>query len=267
MVGRFFGGLLHFAWLFIVAHWSLPRAINERQLRRWTPGGTAKFYQFGSSMYLWPLVPVGIYTLLLHHYNLVGEPLLGWIYLSMVIAVVTTLAIDIGRGLMVGLCLFAGLVVAVIAYLESAYGWQIGPWMSAMIAKLKMGYHVDWVLPLTVLSTVLFAINLVVRRYDCVLTVRGDQLTISRWAADTLSYQRGGWSFRARFKDLLEYLLGGGSGSLAIVNPVTGAELFIAEHVPGFSVIAARIAEQFASTDVTPAHPPRGGEEGGAHDD
>ncbi len=55
---------------------------------------------------------------------------------------------------------------------------------------------------------------------------------------------------KARFVDLLEWLLGGGAGSLAIVHPVTGKELFVASHVPGFQSIAAETRKRFSVTNI-----------------
>lgn len=114
-----------------------------------------------------------------------------------------------------------------------------------------MGYHSDWAILITATATLIYTANYVWRRYDSTMTVEGDQLTLHRLAADSLTYQRGNWMFRARFKDILEWLFGGGSGSLAIVHPVTGAELFVANHVPGFRRIAEKIQRQFSTTDVT----------------
>lgn len=250
-MGRIFGGLFHLLWLLILCHWSLPRAINERAIRRWRPGGSATFYQFSEAMYLYPLVPTGVYTLIFHHFGWASDAFLGWFFLSVVLAVIVTLVVDIGRGLMMALILLGGLLVVGSGYLEVAYKIEIGAHLSQLLRRLQMGFHPDWVLPITVVSALLFGINLVWRRFDSVLTVQGDQLTIHRLGADSLSFQRGGWTFRKRFKDLLEWALGGGSGSLAIIHPVTHAELFVAHHVPGFAKIAARIQEQFAVTDVT----------------
>ncbi len=239
-------------WLFWLFHWSLPRLINERAIEKWKANGRATFYQFTEAIYLWPLIVVGAYTLLLDWLDWMPPSVLGWIYMVTLALVLTTLVIDIKRGMMVAVVLGIAFLLIGAAYVEQLWGWGISVRLSRFVQFLKIDYPRGIVIFMTIVSGALFGVNFFWRTFDSTITVEGDQLTLKLFAGDDQTFQRGGWSFRARFKDLLEWLFGGGSGSLAICNPVNGQELFVAHHVPGFKKIASNIQVQFATTDVTP---------------
>ena len=256
LIVRAFGGLIDLIQFILIAQFSLPRAINEHNIRNWAAGGRVVLYQYTPIIYTWPLISVGFYSLILDCYDLVPPAILGWCWSITLILVLTTLLIDISRGALVVSFLLLALAAAVSAWLRAAYQISVEHYLFGAVSWFEMDFPRGSVLLVTASLGLLYFGMMVWRQFDSVITIQGDQLTIHRFASEALSYQAGGWALRAKFQDLLEYILGGGSGSLAIVHPVSGKELFVANHVPGFARVAHETRRRFSVTDVQGAFDP-----------
>jgi hypothetical protein len=245
-----FRRIIDFISFVFLAHVSLPRAINQHNLRNWELNGEVTLYQYNPTLYTWPLITVGFYSVVLDHLQLVSSNTLGWTWTITLVLVLLTLAIDVGRlgvfmtGIMsvLFLCIFrlveVELKVPLRQYIMDAFG------------LVDMTFPKGIVLIVTITFGFIYASMFIWKRMDSVLTIQGDQVTVHRFAADAVSFAPGGWAFHAHLTDILEWLLGGGSGTLAIVHPISKKELFIARHVPGFAAIAQETRRRLSVTVV-----------------
>ena len=252
----FFRLLINCVRFVLIAHVSLPRAINEHNISNWEPKGRVVLYQYTPAIYTWPLITVGFYSLILDRYEVASPVVLGWVWALVLLLVIFTFLFDITRsgiGLMV---LLSALALAVCGWLNARYQVPVERYLWQALSWFDMTFPRGIVLLVTLSLGVVYLSMLLWRRVDSVVAGVHDAdrrdvaerlVLVHRFAAEALSYQAGGWALKARFHDLLEWLLGGGCGTLAIVHPITGKELFVATHVPGFSRIAAEVRRRFSA--------------------
>lgn len=247
---KFFRKLNDILIFIFVAQISLPRAINQHNIRNWEQGGQVSIYQYTPALYTWPLISIGFYTILLDHLKLVPQSILGWTWSITLILVIITFIFDVGRtGIMVTV-LLAALFMAVGRVIELEWQIPLRDYLVVVFNSIEMEFPKGIVTLVTASIATVYFMMFLWRRVDSVITIQGDQLTIHRFADEALSYQPGGWMLKAKFADLLEWLLGGGAGSLAIVHPVSGKQLFVANHVPGFHAIAVETRKRFSVTNI-----------------
>lgn len=257
--------VLHLVWLVIVAHYSLPRAVNVYNLQNLRRKRVAKFYQYSPVLYCWPLVPCGVYSLVFDYSGWLDSHTLGWIWSATLLIVLLTLAIDISIR---GMTMFVlGLLTTLFGFwlLEANLGVNVFVTLGDIFRWMDVRYPRGLVLLSTSVVAISYAVMLGRRRFDSVLTIQGDTLTVTTFGVTSDTYQRGGWQFKSHFNDMLEYLIGGGAGELSIVNPQSKAVLVKASHVPAFRKIAKAVEAQFAITDVVAGHERDLGDEAAAH--
>lgn len=231
----------------VIAHLSLPRAINEHRLRQWKSDGQLVVYQYTPIIYSWPLITVGFYSLILDKYGLASPGFLGWTWSLTLVLVLFTFMFDVTRAGVFVAILVGALGLAVAGWLEARYGLRMTGYVWDILDWFQMDFSRGNVTVVTLFMGGVYLGLFLWRNVDSVITIQGDHLTVHRFASETLSYQSGGWALKAHYRDLLEWFLGGGAGTLSIVHPVTGKELFTANHVPGFRQIAAETRRRSAT--------------------
>jgi hypothetical protein len=233
-----FRRIVDFISFVFLAHVSLPRAINQHNLRNWEPNGSVTLYQYNPTLYTWPLITVGFYSLVCDHLGLVSPNLLGWAWTITLVLVLLTLAIDVGRLGVFMTIIMTVLFLCLFRLIEVELNVPLRQYLMDAFGLVEMTFPKGMVLIVTITFGFVYASMFIWKRMDSVLTIQGDQVTVHRFAADAISFAPGSWAFHAHLTDILEWLIGGGSGTLAIIHPISKKELFVARHVPGFAAIA-----------------------------
>ncbi len=218
------------------------------QASRHTPHSVT-FHAYPKLLFTWPLLVAGPALYLLAGAG-VGDELLGWVYMFILLVVLLTVSVDIERNHgFVWLVIF-GLFFFLGRWLTDAYDIPVFSTIYDWLGNLHAKYAPGFGLALSILLAVPYAVMLLWVRIQNKWRITHNEFEHYSWGRADDSLARGAKRVRSTYPDLLELLLCG-AGTLIVYSATGRSELRRIHNVPMLPLLRRRINRILETTSVT----------------
>ena len=219
-------------------------------------------HSFPKLVFTWPLILLGFIFYALQSVGWGSEILYGWIYLSVLGIVMMTVAIDMGRNLVIFCLVLGSLIWVGVLYLQDAKGWMIFGVFADYIGQLEPVLSADAYLVSAIVLLILYFIMLVMVALDHRWRITYNEIEHYSFGRRDTGVARGAKTAVAGYSDVLEVLLGL-SGSLKIFDSRGEKVILEIENILFLPFRMKTISRILEATSITSAMAEEEGEEDG----
>ncbi|NBC11332.1 MAG: hypothetical protein GVY24_06285 [Planctomycetes bacterium] len=207
------------------------------------------FHAYPKLLFTWPLLLAGPALWGLGRLG-IGDELLGWIYMFILLVVLLTVSVDIERNHgFVWLVIF-GLFFFLGRWLTDAYDIPVFSTVYDWLGSLHATYAPGFGLALSILLAIPYAVMMLWVRIQNKWRITHNEFEHYSWGRADDSLARGAKRVRTTYPDLLELLLCG-AGTLIVYSATGRSELRRIHNVPFLPLLRRRIDRILEYTAVT----------------
>lgn len=177
---------------------------------------------------------------------------LGWIYLWIVVLVVLTLGLDVGRNQFIFWIVVFALIWVLGLWLRDNKGFTLFGDIYRWFEWLGVQYDRGFGLSLSLILLVPYVIMLLAARFNDKWRITHNEFEHYSFGKMDDSLGRGAKTIRTSFPDVLELLLGG-AGTLIVFNATGTRELRSIPHVMFLPLVRIRLNKILERTAITAA--------------
>lgn len=182
-------------------------------------GNKVTFTSYSALIYTWILIPAGLIAYLLGSWGWASPVALGWFQMGSIIVLLILLGDDMGLWAVVVTAMIAALLTMAAYFAKAEYDIPVLGWVRSQLVAMDVQYSPGLALGLALFGALIISFYVLpkawfVGRYE--ITTR--EVTHIRRGVAVESWRRAGRDVKQRWPDMLESLVGIGSGSVALLD-------------------------------------------------
>ncbi|MFQ5500792.1 MAG: hypothetical protein ACE5EQ_00640 [Phycisphaerae bacterium] len=219
--------------------------------------GTPKVYftSFSTLMYLWPIMVVGWVGCWLHGWEWISPPVMGWIWITIVLIVLLCIGSDTDRNKTIVIFLVVALLWVCGLLLEEKKGIPILSNIYDFLAARNVQFDPGTASVLSLATFVILLLVIFLAWFDGRYEITTREITHKRLLRTSDSLPRAAKRIKRDWRDLTEVFLGLGAGDLIVLDTNKNIVMRI-PNIPFlwfFRHDVDHILEVLATTDVDEA--------------
>jgi len=183
-------------------------------------GGVPKVYftSFSTLLYLWPIAAVGWLGSLMVNWGLVGSPVMGWIWITVILVVLLCIGSDTDRNKTIALVLVGLLLWTSGLLLEAKKGIPILSHIYDFFAAQNVQFEPGTAHVLSVATLIVLFFVVIGAWFDGRYEITTREITHKRLLRTSDSLPRAAKRIKRDWRDLTELILGIGAGDLIVLD-------------------------------------------------
>ncbi|MDD4889000.1 MAG: hypothetical protein PHU85_03650 [Phycisphaerae bacterium] len=208
------------------------------------------FRGYWKLMFVWPVIALGYLFYFLDKWHWASPETLFWIWAIVLIIVLVTMGVDMGRNMTVFWIVLIALFWVSIMYLKKVLGWTVFTSIHNFISNLAAPYPTKGALFISIVLTVVYAVMIVWVRLNQTWRFTNNEFEHFVFGRSDDSLSRGAKKVKVSYHDFFEMLLCL-SGTIVISNSTGTRDMRVIENVPLAPLRWRKIDRMLAATAVT----------------
>ena len=201
-------------------------------------------------VFTWPIIVLGYLFFFFDKWGWASPEALFWVWGILLIIVLVTIGVDLGRNMTVFWIVLITLFWVSIMYLKQVLGWTVFTSIHHYITSLGDKYPAKGALFISIVLTVIYLVMLVWVRLNQTWKFTNNEFEHFQFGRSDDSLSRGTKKVKVIYNDFFEFLLCL-SGTIIISNSTGSRDLRVIENVPLAPLHWRKINRMLESTAVT----------------